>query len=311
MTVAVESQPGQDDGDEALLASLEAKHRIIRDRVRGVATHYATGFYLWGAGGTSKSYTVEETLKGLNEPYVLTNSRVTGKGLITVLKDHPDLVHVLDDVETLFADQKAFGVLRSALWGQADASGRRERIVTWQTGNKREEVVFTGGIILIANRPLDDLPEIRAIGTRIAPLHHHVTNAEMAALMRQVAAKGYRHGDQVLTPDECLEVAAAVVVHSARIQRNLDMRLLINTFLDRLQWAAGAADTHWRDLLLSRMKERTIIVPGRRESRSQRKARESEFARSLEGLPREERVAAWVKETGLSQAAYYRARHTN
>jgi hypothetical protein len=151
----------------------------------------------------------------------------------------------------------------------------------------------TGGIILIANRPLDDLPELRAIGTRVAALHHHVTNAEMAALMRQVAAKGYRHGDQALSPDECREVAAAVVDYSARLQKNLDMRLLVNTFLDRLQWAAGQAETHWRDLLVSRMKERAVVVPSRRESRAARKAREAEFARSITSLPRQEQLAVW------------------
>src|SRR4051812_366641 len=69
---------------EDLLASLDRKLQLVRDRVHSVARKYSNGFYLWGEGGTSKSYTVEETLEPLC-PYKLTNSRLTGKGLFTLL----------------------------------------------------------------------------------------------------------------------------------------------------------------------------------------------------------------------------------
>src|ERR1700733_3757483 len=114
--------------DEELLAALEHKLQLVRDRTRGVAEGYASGLYLWGDGGTSKSYTVEETLINLGKPYKLSNSRLTGKGLFQLLRDFPDVVHVLDDVETLFADKTSFGVLRSALWGQVGKNGRQERL---------------------------------------------------------------------------------------------------------------------------------------------------------------------------------------
>jgi hypothetical protein len=97
--------------DKKLLEVLEDKLQLVRDRVRGVAEGYANGFYLWGEGGTSKSYTVETTLKSLGRPYKLSNSRLTGKGLFELLRDFPDVVHVLEDVETLFADKNSFGVL--------------------------------------------------------------------------------------------------------------------------------------------------------------------------------------------------------
>src|SRR3954453_13220015 len=96
--------------DESLLASLDDKLQLVRDRVRGVAEGYANGFYLWGEGGTSKSYKVEDTLKRLGKPFKLSNSRITGKGLFELLRDYPDVVHVLEDVETLFADKNSFGV---------------------------------------------------------------------------------------------------------------------------------------------------------------------------------------------------------
>src|SRR5262245_3875243 len=95
--------------NENALDSLETKLRLICDRVRSVAGGYAAGLYLWGEGGTSKSYTVEETLKEVKKPYKLSNSRRTGKGLFTLLGDFPDGIHVLEDVETLFADKNALG----------------------------------------------------------------------------------------------------------------------------------------------------------------------------------------------------------
>src|SRR5256714_11513458 len=113
--------------DRIALASLQHKLGQIRDRTQGVVEGYDNGFYLWGEGGTSKSFTVEQTLKGLGTPYKLSNTRVTGKGLFELLRDFPDVVHVLDDVETLFSDKTSFGVLRSPLWGQADPQGRQKR----------------------------------------------------------------------------------------------------------------------------------------------------------------------------------------
>src|ERR1700678_2177100 len=109
--------------DRELLARLEYKLQTIRDRVTGVAEGWHNGFFLWGEGGTSKSFTVEETLAGLNKAFKLTNSRLTGRGLFDLLRDFPDAVHILEDIETLFADKNSFGVLRSALWGQTGDNG--------------------------------------------------------------------------------------------------------------------------------------------------------------------------------------------
>jgi hypothetical protein len=287
--------------NEKLLECLDYKLQQIRDRTRGVAEGFSNGLYLWGEGGTSKSYTVEKTLQALGKPYKLSNSRITGKGLFELLRDHPDAVHVLEDVETLFADKNSFGVLRSALWGQAGEDGYQERLVVWQTARGREEVIFTGGIILIANCSLDNLPQLRALKTRITPLHFVATNEEVAAHMRRIAAEGHRHGPYRLTPQECAEVAEEVIARSTRLQRNLDLRLLVNTFQDRLQWANGASEMHWREMLDGRMKERVLPPSSGYQSRSERKANDLAIVRQLKGLPRPERAEAWRKATGKSE----------
>src|SRR4051794_833066 len=80
--------------------------------------------------------------------------------------------------------------------------------------------------------------------------------------MRSIAKRGHAHGPHALPSDKCLEVAAEIIDRSDRLKRNLDLRLLVNTFQDRLQWENGAAETHWRDLLESRMKER-VLAPAK------------------------------------------------
>lgn len=288
--------------EQELLESIENKLQQVRDRVQGVAEGYINGFFLWGEGGTSKSYTVEEALQTLGRQYKLTNSRLTGKGLFELLRDYPDVVHVLEDVETLFSDKNSFGVLRSALWGQAGEDGIQERPVVWQVSGRRDEFIFTGGIVLIANCRLDDIPQLRALKTRIVTMHYQPTNEEVAVLMTQIAKRGHRHGPFSLSSEECLEVAQAIIARSKRLQRNLDLRLLVNTCKDRLQWANGASQTHWLDLLDSRMKERAVPLG----SRAGQKAQEVEIASRIAGMPFQERLDTWIRETGKSQAALYR-----
>jgi len=294
------------DADVALLASLEHKLQLVRDRTQGVAEGYQTGFHLWGPGGTSKSYTVEETLRMLGASYKLTNGRLTGRGLFDVLRDFPDAVHVIEDAEPLFHDKHAFGVLRSALWGQAGPDGRTERMVCWQTAKGRNEFVFEGGVIITANCRLDDLPQAVALRTRLASLHYQPTNAEVGALMRHVARRGHTHASGTLSPDECREVADAIVASSDRLTRNLGMRMLVLTYQDVLQHKNGSSVTHWHDLLESRLRER-VVAPVGSGLRAQRNAQEVEVAGRIAHLPTAQRLAAWQSETGKSRAEMYRA----
>src|SRR5262249_13685333 len=219
----------------------------------------------------SKSYTVEQTLKKLGKPFKLSNTRITAKGLFELLRAFPDDIHVLEDVETLFADKNSFNVLRSALWGQEGAGGGQDRRVDWYIAGHPEEFIFTGGIILIANCRLDDVPQARALKTRIVAVHHQPTNEEIAALMRRIARQGHRHGPHRRPPEECLEVAQEIIARSQRLERNLDIRLFVNGGQDRLQWKDGASVAPWVELLESRLKERAL--PSRRAGPSNDSAR--------------------------------------
>jgi hypothetical protein len=300
--------------DRQYLKQLESKLQMVRDRVAAVDEGYATGLYLHGEGGTSKSFTVLRELDHRRADYVLFNSRMTGRGLYNSLERFPSSIHVLEDMEALTRDRGAQGVLRSALWAQRkpEQKGPLERLVTWTTYKMEHSFIFTGGIIMIANRSLDDVPELRAVKSRIVCMHLEVTAHELRALMRHVAGKGYSHKGIRLAPGACQEVCEYLIEQSLSLRRSLDMRLLINSFNDRLQWEAQDATCHWKDLVTARTRERpTALLDGKNVvSRMGRKQREHEIVAEILATSKDkaEQTRLWAERTGKSQAAWYRRR---
>jgi hypothetical protein len=269
--------------------------------------------YLYGEAEISKSYTVIGELERLKADYKIYNSRMTGRGLFNALEAFPDSIHVLEDMEQIMRDRGAQGVLRSALWGQRKDGGKgpMERPVTWSTWRKEHCFVFTGGIILIANRPLDDLPELMELRTRIACMQLRASDGELTALMRSLAQKGFEHQDRVMTPAECLEVCEFLIEQSRSLHRPLDMRMLVNSFMDFLAWQDCDAGCHWQDMVATRLKERPIsfAVKPVLGTRAERKQRELEIAREIAETTgdRQERLRLWQERTdGQSQASLYR-----
>jgi hypothetical protein len=304
----------QSQEDEQHLAQLEAKLQVVRDRVAGVAKSYDTGLYLHGEGGVGKSFTVLEELRRLGTDFVVFNSHMTGRALFDQLAKFPDSVHLLEDMESLFQDKGAQGILRSALWGQRKegAIGPLPRRVTWTTHTIDAEFTFFGGIIIVGNRPIDNVPELRAVKTRIACLHLEVTGPEIRARMRAIASQGYDHAGFRLDPAVCLNVYEYLIEQSFSLDRPLDVRLLINSYNDRVQWEAGDAACHWQDLVTARLHERPTASSDRidRESREARKQRERAIVVEIlaRTQDRQEQLRLWTERTGKSQAAWYRRR---
>ena len=288
--------------DVLLLAALDSKMAVVRDRTRSVALRYTTGFFLYGDGGVGKSFAVLNELDRLKADYKLHNSRMTGRGLFDALCDFPESIHVLEDMEAIFDDRMAQGVLRSALWGQVK-DDRPVRVVTWRSHRIDLRCTFEGGVIIVSNRPLADLPELNAIATRINPTQLHISNAEAAALMRKIASDGYRKSEHRLAPEACLEVADFLIEESLSSDRRLDLRLFINSLSDRLQWGHHETEAHWKELVVSRLQEK--VTPTKR-SRAAEIADEREVARHIKAMPRMERAAKWQELTGKSEKALYR-----
>src|SRR5205823_1684878 len=101
-----------------------------------------------------------------------------------------------------------------------------------------------------------------------------------------------------------------VLAESLSLHRPLDLRLLIGSFGDFLQWQEGDAGVHWQDMVASRVRKRPTgfkaeVVLGTRASRKQA---EQEIAREIMAATadREERLRLWRGRTGKSESALYR-----
>lgn len=299
--------------DLKCLERLDAKWQIVRDCTASVATGRSTGFYLFGNGGVGKSHNVIAELRRHAVPFKVFNSRMTGRGLFDTLRRYPSAIHVLEDMEHLFNERSAVGVLRSSLWGQRvpGRAGPMERLVTWTTNKTQYEFWFTGGLIFTANRPFPDRPELDAIKTRIAYLHLEVDDAEMVALMRNVALEGYASGEDVMTAEECGTVCDFVVNESIGLNRSFDMRLLTRGFNCYLQWRECDCGSDWQDFIAALVRERPVRFrepPQSSSKREMQKNRELQLAKELAAseLDRHERVRRFVEGTGKSPATYYR-----
>lgn len=291
------------------LRSFFRKQQLVRDRVAGVVLGQP-GLIVHGAGGTGKTYVVQQELERLNARYRLWNSHLTAFSLFAVLEQYPDHIHILDDLEELLRDRTALGVARSATWpSRRGRDGNPERVVTWSSRGRTREFVFRGGIILISNRPLNSMPELQALATRLTPVELAVTDQEAAAFMRRAAAQGYRVGDQLLLgPEECAEVAEFIIRQSARLGRRLNLRLLQHGYADRIQADDHAAGLDWQDLVASRIAGEPSIVGSIQPVgiRAQRKTKELAVAREIVAMEPAIRLQRWMDETGKSQAALYR-----
>jgi hypothetical protein len=310
--------PSPPDEEAKLLAEMEKKVQVVRDYTVGVIEGLFTGLYVYGPGGTSKSYTVIDVLRQRHAHDVLHNSRLTGQTLYAAMAEAPDAVHLIEDVEGLFRQPNALGVIRSALWGQrADGNrGPMERWVTWGvTGRQPRELklLFTGGLIMTANRSLGEhVPEWQAIMTRIAYVQFAPTDGEIRALMRCLARRGCEIEGRRMSPEESCEVVEFLIAQSAHLQRRLDLRLLENCYGDYLLWKAGLAGCHWHDLVATRLRQRPTyfrheVATGPEGLRRARKE-VLDIVRQVRDATTnpEERVRLWAEQTNQSRATFYR-----
>jgi hypothetical protein len=291
------------------LTTLDRKLSLIADRVASVVRGYQTGLYLCGAGGLGKSYEVFRQLEQLECDVRAFNSRMTALGLFISLEKSPDAIHVLEDMERITSDRDAQGVLRSALWAQAD----RERVVTWTTSNGERRFTFRGGIIMLANRSLADLPELRALASRI-PVHKlEITDAEMVAHMRRIASQGWSRNQYKLEPETCSKVCEYVIDECRRTNCPLDLRLFDQSCLDYLQWERSEARVHWKDLVTNHIQQ--VAAHFRHEvsprSREETKAYERDIVREIcqQTEDAQERERLWEAKTGKRKTSFYNRKH--
>jgi len=290
-----------DEADQAHLDEFESMLDLIRDRTRSVAEGYQVGAYLVGRPGSSKTYTVKETLERLDAPWAYRNSRMSPMGLYCLLEEHPEHTVVLDDIHTLFGQDAALQILMAALGGRPGQA----RTVTYTTKDERKSFEFTGGVIAISNLPLGCDPLADAVASRVARLEHEPSDEMIAAFMRAQALKGFED----VTPEECLEVVEFVIAETRACDYRLDLRAMVKAWQDYRLDLHGKALRPWRDLVRSSLKRLVGEDRPRPEGRDGRIDWEMRIAQELfERFPddKRRRDAEWGRQVGSSPHSLYR-----
>lgn len=242
--------PSLSEQDELNSDRFDHLLRLIKARTESVAGHYQVGVYITGRPGTSKSYSVKNTLDDLGANHQYLNCRVSPGGLYDKMKEHPEDVIVLDDVATLFGNKQGLQVLQAALNGPPD----KPRTITYALKGQRKEPTFefSGGIIAISNLPLSRDPVADAVASRVRPLEHEPTDEMIAAFMRRQALKGFSD----MTIQECWDVVEFVISHSKQSEYRLDLRHMQQGWEDYRQWNQGKSHgISWMELIATSMNQ--------------------------------------------------------
>lgn len=293
--------PALDEADQAHLDGFEAMLDLIRDRTRSVAERYQVGAYLVGRPGSSKTYTVQETLGRLDTPWTYRNSRMSPMGLYCLLEEHPEHTVVLDDIHTLFGQDAALQILMGALGGRPG----RSRTVTYTTKDERKSFDFTGGIVAISNLPLGRDPLADAVASRVARLEHEPSDEMIAAFMRSQALRGFED----MAPEECLEVVEFVIAETRACDYRLDLRAMSKAWQDYRLDRHGKANRSWQDLVRSSLKRLVGDDRPRPQGRAARSAWEQQIAQELfDRFPddKAQRDLEWRRRVGTSPDSLYR-----
>jgi hypothetical protein len=198
-------------------------------------------------------------------------------------------------------------LVRSALWGQKDKNGKQRRIVTYGVHPAERIAIFEGQIIFTGNRPLQDIPELRALATRISVQEVPVTNDELLALMKQICQSHYVTDKGVLTSDWCWQVLDKLVAQWPQ-NKAYNIRILERCFsaLIGVQQLKDQIKSGWEEIIAAEIKGGASPDP---ITRDERIAQETIIAVDLakKQLPRKELLAEWHRLTGnRTLDTYYR-----
>jgi hypothetical protein len=243
---------------------LQEKYQIIKDRTLLVAMGWSHGFYAYGEGGIGKSYTVIRTLEENNLEYRLLNTRLSAAGFVQQLEQHNAELFVIEDIRDVLDSPTSLNLLLSAMWGQRNEEGRMIRRIVYTTASQRFrfDFEFEGSIIFTGNRPLGDIPELRALRTRIPVYQLQPSREEIFAVAKMLAIQGFKSDRGNLDPKTCLEIFN---YYRLKLPTNRlpDLRTLDRAYMDFLgiQELTPLVKTGWRPFLDSAMKENSETEP--------------------------------------------------
>jgi hypothetical protein len=286
--------------DDGAPTALEEKQRLLAHMVRLVARKVSNGLFVAGHGGLGKSLTISRTLAEEGVCPVLINSHITPLSLYSTMFHHRiDEVLWLDDCDSIYSNMAILGLLRSALWGQAEG-----RIVTY-TSTQLEGIpnrfVFESRIVFCANTIPRRNEAFKAVLSRVDVFELAATNDEVLEQMRALAAAGYG----TLTPEQCLEVVG--FIERAGGTRQLTMRLY-EPSMKKVEYALenGIA---WRELVRSQL-DQIGAADGVPQPLDTKGHDLRVMAQAIAAHPASVKMQEefWCKGTGKSRASFFRTK---
>jgi hypothetical protein len=167
----VANAPVIDETDEQIEKRIATRFDAFDGLVDDVIEGTITGMIVSGPPGMGKSHPVEQKLKRADCGYQIVKGHSSAKALYELLYNYSDEgnIIVFDDCDSIFGDEKALNMLKSAL------DTTETRVLSWLTsgpfggepleGAAPQSFVFKGSIIFITNLDFDGMI---AKGNRIA-----------------------------------------------------------------------------------------------------------------------------------------------
>lgn len=161
------------ESNEQIEARIKSRIDVFESLVDDVIAGTMRGLAVSGPPGMGKSFPVEQKLKKAGVPHQIIKGHASAKGLYETLYAYCEegSILVLDDADSIFGDEKALNLLKSAL------DTTEERVLSWVTGSAfgastddddrdiPTSFIFEGSIIFITNLDFDSMIEK---GNRIA-----------------------------------------------------------------------------------------------------------------------------------------------
>ncbi|OAI44972.1 hypothetical protein AYO44_13325 [Planctomycetaceae bacterium SCGC AG-212-F19] len=299
-------------------ARLDEKLRCLRSQVQLVASGHHLGLIIHGRPGVGKTYTARGMLETLQVPFQVLTTRVSGPGLYDALTAQPDAIALIDDGGPVLEDRDAWWLLKHVLDSPSRDQIHRERLLPWHTrsrtrqGEVRQPMPFRGGVIVTCNKLPPRNPDVEAVLNRARVCELNPTEAELRALMVELAWQegGFVLGEQVLSPQQCMEVLEYLFINAHLKATPLDMRDYNHAMETRLGCQHTQVPASWQELVRNQLSQ-TVPTPtsSEREAQLQKRVRTYWELQADDSFPTQtNKRAEWCRREGLGDQSYFQTR---
>jgi predicted DNA-binding WGR domain protein len=308
--------------------SLQDKLADIQACCMDVISGEATGFYLYGRGGTSKTWTVLEMFREhCPNQYVYHKGGLTPGGFFDLLEENSitqaNRHLILDDVYEVMKSDRDRQYFLSAL----DHTDNMVRRISYKRQGQQGQNVhadFGKGIVLISNADFaqHNKDVMKAIDDRVDTLEHSPSDGEMWSLIYYIAdhpetlptavLKTINKPRQKLHQD-CLKIADILYDEMVALKIRPTLRWYVDKAV-KMYYSKGSKIKNWRDRLRSLLARHSVeSIHGK--STADRTGEYLQIAVRIEkeGGKLTVKVEKWNKETaspakpqGLGQSYFYK-----